>query len=114
MRAARRRKRQALAFKARAEEALLTAAECGALLGGVSEQHFPRYASEWPVLRQGMRVVRVCAGSRGRARWLRSAVVEHLRTELLCPDLRTSSTNAREHQMPAAVVAADESERTRQ
>ncbi len=112
-RAARRRKRQALAFKARADEALLTAAECGVLLGGVSEQHFPRYATEWPVLRRGMRIVRVSAGSRGRARWLKSAVVEHVRSELLCPDVRTSRRNMREDQVSAAVDAPDENERTR-
>lgn len=84
----RRRKRQAMALKAGAEDALLTAAECGALLGGMSEQRFPRYAGAWPVLRQGMRIVRVRAGTRGRARWLKSAVIEHLRSELLCPELR--------------------------
>ncbi len=87
-RAARRRKRQALVLKALAEDALLTAAECGALLGGISEQHFARYASRWPVLREGMRVVRVGGPrSRGRVRCLKSAVIEHLRSELLCPEV---------------------------
>lgn len=76
-------------LKARAEDALLTAAECGALLGGVSEQNFPEYASRWPALRDGTRIVRVGGPrSRGRTRWLKSAVVEHLRSELLRPDLQ--------------------------
>lgn len=86
--AARRRHREALVLKACARDALCANAECGAIVGGISEQNWPAYAARWPALREGMRIVRVSGPtSRGRARWLKSAVLKHIAEELLRPDL---------------------------
>lgn len=104
--AARRRRRDALIVKAGAREALLTAAEAGALAGGMSEQNFPAYSARWPALRAGMRIVRVGGpASRGRARWLLSALVEHIREELLRPEL-DGQTN--EERMPRRNAAREQ------
>jgi len=92
--AARRRRRKALIIKAASPDALLNAAEAGALVGGISEQNWPRYAARWPALREGMRIVRVKGPtSRGRARWLKSAVMKHVTEELLRPDLDAGNAN---------------------
>lgn len=78
-----------------AGDALLTAREAGALAGGISEQHWTRYATRWPALRKGMRIVRVSgARSRGRARWLMSAVIKHITEELLRPELDATYANS--------------------
>lgn len=102
--AARRKHLEAMTVKGAMEEALLSAVECGAACGGISAQNWPRYAARWPNLRAGMRIVRVGGKrSRGRARWLKSAVVEHIRSELLRPD---RDRPHEEHDVAAAPVGA--------
>ena len=63
-------------------ERLLTRHEASGLVG-IHPTNWREYADRWPMLRAGARVVRVSAGSRGRMKWLRSAVEEHISEELL-------------------------------
>lgn len=65
-----------------ADDALLNAAQCGRKVGGIHPENWPTYAARWPMLIAGLRIVRVTPGSKGRARWLRSAVVAHIVHEL--------------------------------
>lgn len=70
---------------AEATDRLLSPAQCGRLMGGMSGRRWMEYSPRWPVLDAGHRIVRVTAGGRGRHRWLRSAVIRHMREELLHP-----------------------------
>jgi hypothetical protein len=62
-------------------DALLSATEaCG--LVHVSRSRWDAYARRFPALVRGRRIVRANPGGNGVARWLRSALVEHMHDEL--------------------------------
>jgi hypothetical protein len=50
---------------------------------GIHPRHVWDYCARWPVLRAGLRVVRVTPGSNGRMRILGAALAEHAAVELL-------------------------------
>lgn len=58
-------------------EKLLTAAECADVLG-VHVNQWPPYWKQHTDLARACRRVRVKPGSKGRRRWLRSAVLRHV------------------------------------
>lgn len=64
-----------------ADDVLLNKAECGAMCK-VEKDRWPGYAQRFPILRRGMRVVRVNPDGVGRRRWLKSAVLEHMHSEM--------------------------------
>ena len=92
-RAAERARDRAARVKALAEDALLTKHESAAFVCMGSEA-FVRYARRWPTLVAGARIVRATPGSRGRVRWLKSALIQHIREELLRPDLELDEVHA--------------------
>ena len=49
---------------------------------GIHPKNVAAYVERWPMLREGVRVVRVRAGTRGKRKVLRSALVEHVTIEL--------------------------------
>ena len=53
---------------------------CG--LVHVSRSRWDAYARRYPALRRGRRIVHANPGGNGVARWLRSALVEHMHDEL--------------------------------
>jgi hypothetical protein len=63
------------------DDALLSAAQACALVK-VSRSRWDGYAKRFAALIRGRRIVRVNPQGPGVARWLRSAVVEHLHREL--------------------------------
>jgi hypothetical protein len=63
------------------EDSLLSALEaCG--LVHVSRSRWDAYARRHPALRRGRRIVQANPNGKGVARWLRSAVIEHMHDEL--------------------------------
>ena len=92
-RAAERARDRAARVKALAEDALLSKHEAAALVCMGSEAYV-RYARRWPMLVAGARIVRATPGSRGRVRWLKSALIQHIREELLRPDLELDEVHA--------------------
>jgi hypothetical protein len=92
--AARRARERALLVKSAVEDALLDKHEAAAILA-MGPETFVRYAARWPSLARGARVVRVRPSGRGRVRWLKSAVLEHLRLELLTPDVVNTDRDER-------------------
>lgn len=63
------------------EDSLLSALEaCG--LVHVSRSRWDAYARRYPALVRGRRIVRANPDGKGVARWLRSAVIEHMHDEL--------------------------------
>lgn len=66
------------------EDALLNATEaCG--LVHVSRSRWDAYARRYPALRRGRRIVQANPNGKGVARWLRSALIQHMHDEL-APD----------------------------
>lgn len=63
------------------DDALLNAAEASALVK-VSRSRWDAYVERFPALRRGRRIVQVNPTGKGVARYLRSAVVEHVHHEL--------------------------------
>lgn len=64
-----------------ADDRLLSAAEAGAICK-VSRSRWDGYAARFPLLMRGRRLVQVTPGGRGTMRWLKSAIIAHLHTEL--------------------------------
>lgn len=65
------------------EDSLLSATEaCG--LVHVSRSRWDAYARRYPALRRGRRIVQANPTGKGVARWLRSAVIQHMHDELAC------------------------------
>jgi hypothetical protein len=64
-----------------ATDALLSAAEACALVH-VSRSRWDAYALRFPALVRGRRIVQANPGGKGVVRYLRSALVEHMHTEL--------------------------------
>ena len=89
--AAERARDRASRVKACAEDCLLDKHEAAAFVC-LGPDRFVVYARRWPALREGARVVRARPGSRGRLRWLKSALIRHIREELLRPDIELDST----------------------
>jgi hypothetical protein len=50
---------------------------------GIHPRYVWDYCARWPVLRDGLRVVRVTPGTNGRMKLLETALEEHQRVELL-------------------------------
>ncbi len=63
------------------DDALLSAEEACALVH-VSRSRWDAYARRFHVLLRGQRLLQVTPGGRGSMRWLKSAVIEHMHTEL--------------------------------
>lgn len=62
-------------------ERLLSARECAGLVG-ISERSWRDYARRWPALVEGFVPLRLRPGTRGRDKWLYSAVHQHMTVEL--------------------------------
>lgn len=63
------------------DDALLTAAEAGALVH-VSRSRWDAYARRYQILVRGRRIVRANPNGKGVSRWLKSAVIQHIHLEL--------------------------------
>lgn len=63
------------------EDALLSASQAGGLVH-VSRSRWDAYSKRFPALIRGRRIVQANPRGKGVARWLRSAVIEHMHDEL--------------------------------
>ncbi|MFO0931977.1 MAG: hypothetical protein U1E39_04630 [Planctomycetota bacterium] len=63
------------------DDALLTAAEAGALVH-VSRSRWDAYWRRYEALVRGRRIVRANPNGKGVSRWLKSAVIHHMHCEL--------------------------------
>lgn len=66
------------------KERLVPVVEAARRIGGMDPSNFTtRYVPRWEALRDGARVVRLDPAGDGRMRILESALLEHMRVELL-------------------------------
>ena len=63
------------------DDALLSIEEASALCK-VSDSRWTDYVKRYPALLRGQRLVQINPGNRGTMRWLKSALIEHIHTEL--------------------------------